>query len=782
MGDWLSSTPLSLLTMANHFSFTVAGGSRYLENARDVTIQDSTFGNFSNAHDFTIQNLTLGNMAQNPVFEWLGKRIMAGAEFDSSERDPPPRCHPGTRLSIVQLIRDWLQGLSRLQNFLWLEGAAGVGKSAIIQTLAESVSKLDRVVATLFFSTLNGRNDPNRALATLAYQLAVQNPSYRAYVVELMSRDPRSLDKAMGEQFMKLFIEPFTQRGIGRGSTPWIIMLDGLDECRPPDARSQAETLRWQHAQCEIIRLISTFASEHPSVPLLWIVSSRPESHLRAFFSRPDIHTTHWEVEVPIDSDEACQDVERYLRSEFENIRQHYPYHIPTASPWPCEEHISIIARSARGHFAFAATVTKFIEDPNIGDPIAQLKHILIFIDPRNERRVEGNPLAALDMLYTSILQQIHPAILPLMKRILGYFLLVDVCKEPAYVSPFTVACNILDIEQNRAYSALQKLYAVLNIPHPTDAGEQRLTFRHKSFVDYLTDEDRPHHFSIGRVDVLVGPWFGCICTLGQAVVPHEPTPDISNISLCWSPLEKSAQVQLQWRVYAAASTLFGLLLTNIDEELVLGMLQSTDFSTIIGGHLIFGMHSNVYSNFCLFFVDLCVTPCFPSRGLARPINLGNVDVGHIRNDRSAYYSIKSFFLSGDQMLSGRKDSYFYHPEAAGALQAYRFDLDYVAKLPNVDLQNPFSQLTAPRVPLSTLLDRFRLLQEQYPWARAIILGGSPSTSCIVFKCNRVSDGRLVDDHGVRSVLESQPEGTEMTCETFILPYFDVVGENCLNY
>ncbi|KAF9442961.1 hypothetical protein P691DRAFT_797764 [Macrolepiota fuliginosa MF-IS2] len=323
---------------------------------------------------------------------------MAGAEFDSSERDPPPRCHPGTRLSIVQLTRDWLQDLNRRRNFLWLQGAAGVGKSAIIQTLAESESKPNRVVATLFFSTLNGRNDPNRVWTTLAYQLAVQDPSYRAYMVELMSRDPRSLDKAMSEQFRKLFIEPLTQWGIGGGSTRWIIMIDGLDECRPPDTRSQAEA-SWERAQCEIIKLISTFVSEHPSVPLLWIISSRPESHLRAFFSRADIHAAHWEVEVPIDSDEACQDVERYLRSGFEDIRKQYPYHIPPASPWPCEEHISMIARSALGHFAFAATVTRFVEDPDIGDPIAQLCQILIMVDRQNMLSVEGNPLAALDAL-----------------------------------------------------------------------------------------------------------------------------------------------------------------------------------------------------------------------------------------------------------------------------------------------------------------------------------------------------------------------------------------------
>ncbi|KAF9445639.1 hypothetical protein P691DRAFT_709993 [Macrolepiota fuliginosa MF-IS2] len=563
------------------------------------------------------------------ALERLGKYVMPGAEFNSSERDPPPRCHPGTRLSIVQRIRDWLQDLNRQKNLLWLQGPAGVGKSAIIQTLAESESKSNSVFATLFFSALNGRNDPNRVFITLAYQLAVQDPSYRAYVVELMLWDPRALDKAMSEQFRKLFIEPFTQRGIGGGSTPWLIVLDGLDECRPPDTRSQSE-YKSERAQCEIIKLISTFVSEHPSAPLLWIISSRPESHLRAFFSRPDIYPTYWEEEVPIDSNEACQDVERYLRSEFENIHQQYPYHISPAAPWPCEQHFSMITYAALGHFVFAVTVAKFIEDPDIGDPIAQLEQILVIIG-NPYMHIEGNPLAALDALYTSILRQINLATQPLTKRLLGYY--VDVYHSSTYCSLLTVACNFLNIEQNRAYSALQKLYAVLNIPRPADVGEQPLKFLHKSFVDYLENEERSHSFLSSDDDMYEALWLCSARVLEQAVVPNEPTPDISKISLCWCPLEKSAQIQLQWRVYATAGRLFGGSIDLVEEEIILDGVRSIDFSAIIGGYLALSFNSIMYRMFFAHFVRLSAAH-YTSHGLTRSINLEDVDMRHIRNDR----------------------------------------------------------------------------------------------------------------------------------------------------
>ncbi|KAF9443122.1 hypothetical protein P691DRAFT_431479 [Macrolepiota fuliginosa MF-IS2] len=600
-------------------------------------------------------------MAPNSVLEWLGKHVIPGVEFDSSERDPPPRCHPGTRLSIVQRIQIWLRNTDRSKNLLWLRGLAGVGKSAIIQSLAESESKSNGVIATLFFSALKGRNDPNRVFTTLAYQFAVQDPSYRAYVAELMSRDPRSLDKAMSEQFRKLFIEPFTQRGIGGGSTPWLILLDGLDECRPPGAESQAQSPS-ERTQCEIIKLISTFVLQYSSAPLLWIIGSRPESHLMACFSSADICAAHWEEDVPIDSNEACQDVERYLRSEFEKIRQQYPYHMPTAFHWPCEEHMAVIARSALGHFVFASTVAKFVEDPDIGDPIAQLDQILILIDPRDPldmRSVEGNPLAALDALYTGILQQINPATLPLTKRLLGYY--VRAHYRQTYHRLLTVACNILNIEQNRAYSALRKLYAVLHIPHPTDAGEQTLGFLHKSFVDYLENEDRTHKFSLSEADMRAGPWLCSTRVLEQAIA-HESTPDISKISLCWCPIEKSAQVQLQWRVYAAAAHRFGDLAGRVEDKVALDKIQSTDFSKTIGGYFTLGI-SSVMRSHSLLWLAYRSGAYFTSHGLTRPISLGDVDIRYIRNDRLAYYDTISVAMSGGYAKYGPRTAYYYHQD-----------------------------------------------------------------------------------------------------------------------
>ncbi|TFK73170.1 hypothetical protein BDN72DRAFT_732925, partial [Pluteus cervinus] len=69
--------------------------------------------------------------------EILRKRVCAGAAFDSAERGDPPRCHPDTRMAILQSGRSWIDTLNVVFFFLWITGWAGMGKSAILQTLAE---------------------------------------------------------------------------------------------------------------------------------------------------------------------------------------------------------------------------------------------------------------------------------------------------------------------------------------------------------------------------------------------------------------------------------------------------------------------------------------------------------------------------------------------------------------------------------------------------------------------------------------------------------------------
>ena len=56
---------------------------------------------------------------------------------NSAERDPPPRCHPGTREKATEDIVHWIEEPNPSSAVLWVSGRAGVGKTALMQKIAE---------------------------------------------------------------------------------------------------------------------------------------------------------------------------------------------------------------------------------------------------------------------------------------------------------------------------------------------------------------------------------------------------------------------------------------------------------------------------------------------------------------------------------------------------------------------------------------------------------------------------------------------------------------------
>jgi len=103
--------------------------------------------------------------------EKFAEHTIRGSGLDSFDRDPPPRCHPGTRQEIINQMELWINGSRRRKKMSCLVGPAGVGKSAIMQSVAERSQSPSTVLAALFFSAPNKRNDPSKVVTTLAYQI-----------------------------------------------------------------------------------------------------------------------------------------------------------------------------------------------------------------------------------------------------------------------------------------------------------------------------------------------------------------------------------------------------------------------------------------------------------------------------------------------------------------------------------------------------------------------------------------------------------------------------------
>src|SRR6202051_1848168 len=84
-----------------------------------------------------------------------------------------PSCLPNTRLDVIKVITDWIDGGGQ-KPVLWLFGQTGSGKSTISTTIADMSRELRRLGAFIFFNRdVKDRSDPSLVIKTLAYKLAL---------------------------------------------------------------------------------------------------------------------------------------------------------------------------------------------------------------------------------------------------------------------------------------------------------------------------------------------------------------------------------------------------------------------------------------------------------------------------------------------------------------------------------------------------------------------------------------------------------------------------------
>jgi hypothetical protein len=354
-----------------------------------------------------------------------------------------------------------------------------------MQTVAEQQSQ-STILAALFFSAPNRRDDPSKVITTLAYRIALQHQPYRHYVHSRASADPTIWDRSIVKQFELFIVEPFVKRQIYLGPSPILMFIDGLDECKG------------QREQINFLSLIAYFTTKYPNALLLWVIASRPEAHITTHLARRRLVPCFDKQEVAIDSPEACQDVERYLRAEFEKIRASDPY-ISLLQSWPSDEMFLTIAAAAGGLFAYATTVVCFIGDTSYGDSISKLQVVVELIrrtSPSNLGDSSPRAMAQLDALYQYILAQIAPEDMSRTKEILAYTifnttLTSNLPRRSGWHPRMDFMCDWIGMTPNIAYGALRHLHSVVQVPLPPEAKTTTVNIRHKSFSDFLLDPNR---------------------------------------------------------------------------------------------------------------------------------------------------------------------------------------------------------------------------------------------------------------------------------------------------
>ncbi|KAF9445461.1 hypothetical protein P691DRAFT_805674 [Macrolepiota fuliginosa MF-IS2] len=434
----------------------------------------------------------------------LSQSSLHHAELYSQARYPQPECLDGTRKDLIRDFQSWMSGRDVRYDAVWLYGPMGVGKTAIAQTLGQWAERNKVLGAALFLSKSEDQYDSNRIIISIAFQLAVcpslKDGPYGYRIGEQLAADGALLSKDIATQFKKLIVEPLSGLHLPQRL---VIIIDGLDECLD------------DQEQCDILRLISRAVhSPNPpqSLPLMWMICSRPEPHirhtvLRAFKTRCD------RKEVPMDDD----DIRLYINDGFTHIKDNtYPDAFDPKEVWPIVEESEKIVLSSSGLFIYASTAIKFIKDPSLASPKLQLKIFLEFIEESNQisaptsRRT--NPLKPIDALYDRILSRVHETLLSTTLRLIGI--------SATYPQlPVLELANLLDLSQESFYAALHRVHSVVNVPLSDIAPIGYLRFFHTSFTDFLKDPARSGRFSLVMGDIHSTFAAACFKALGKTKV-----------------------------------------------------------------------------------------------------------------------------------------------------------------------------------------------------------------------------------------------------------------------
>ena len=160
---------------------------------------------------------------------------------DSGEVDSQGDCHPGTRITVQQVIARWAE--NRDPEFLihWLIGSAGAGKSAIMRTVAKILEAKGLLLGTFFcFRTSPRRSDASLIIPTIGDQIIRHIPSLADVVDEVLTSDPNFFARTMEIQAMRLIVDPLNSLNtVKHDSTPYVILFDGLDEIDGTEGDSQ---------------------------------------------------------------------------------------------------------------------------------------------------------------------------------------------------------------------------------------------------------------------------------------------------------------------------------------------------------------------------------------------------------------------------------------------------------------------------------------------------------------------------------------------------------------
>jgi hypothetical protein len=371
----------------------------------------------------------------------------------------PNLCLEGTRKQLIADIFTWFNNPDPSgEHVFWLNGLAGTGKSAVARTIADRAQEEGYLAATFFFS----RNSvvtraPSAIIPTIVYQLACCLPSIRPLICAALEDKPLVRNLGVAAQ-AKTLLEPVSHTIISDG--PFLVVLDALDECHFEDGRQGGDA---------VPKLLEKL---RPLGHIKFLITSRVEAPIQRMFDNIRNQVALHDMEEDI----VQSDIQHYLEQSFTQLA----HDRNLALPFPSASELNELVRRAGSLFVYAATVTKWISQPE-AQPLQRLQEVL----DKDEDEVPYQHKFLDDMYSEILLQAAKTSSNPrkhecALKNVISTVVLLQ---EPVPAS----ALAILAGEQTRTAALLPLLSAVLLVDEP--AAPVRLF--HPSFPEFILSEER---------------------------------------------------------------------------------------------------------------------------------------------------------------------------------------------------------------------------------------------------------------------------------------------------
>ncbi|KAF9539659.1 hypothetical protein CPC08DRAFT_717422 [Agrocybe pediades] len=445
----------------------------------------SNQGVLVNGGQFTQNNYHgQGSSGNKAPIDILMEAVATNAFHDSGASFEMPKCRPQTRSRIFDIFNTWL--VCRDKQFMWLNGAAGCGKSAIAQSCIEYSTERDfRKVASFFFSRSDStRNHAGPLIATLAYQLycAFPKTSVQTEILSAIQEDPLIFKKTLQRQFIVLIIQPLrTHFSIDQSvqyPVPFLIIIDGLDECIDPNAQKAILT-----------GLAESLGDSNIHIQIF--IASRPEHEIKLSFSSKCLKDIHTVLSLDLqDGYDSESDIRLYLTDRFAEIKDDFNNRTTGRrldQDWPGERVIEKLVWKSSGQFIYAATVIRYVESTR-HRPDHRLDTIL------NLRPVNGDhPFAELDALYTTILKSVSKSVSDIEK-------VLDVLSLHLMDLPQSICCSVIEklllYNEGEVETLFCDMGALVQVYKDRD-DLLYLRFLHASLEEYLLDAARSKQYYI---------------------------------------------------------------------------------------------------------------------------------------------------------------------------------------------------------------------------------------------------------------------------------------------